>query len=288
MKNQHTNLTPKAGFVRLAALLAIALGLVVSTSADVNAQGSITSFNLAISSSELVLESPNDSMVMHFQSWDSPLNRILERNMPFLEVQNNNNSTANITEIRLTIGDTDFNFTDAVLGEFAVLGTTTPNVVIDNSTGGDVLVVQFGDGGLAPGEVARFQFDIDADPDVEAFVHPDYRTVLFDVNGNDDTDNSIASVVFADAGEEGEDVVQERRFPDFQQNGPIFANAIIRPYSIMENVEYFGLPVPEPTSFAMLALIGLGMTATKRKIRKSAVDKLHGGSVPPRLAVTSV
>ena len=129
------------------------------------------------------------------------------------------------------------------------------------------MIVRLGNGGLAPGEVVRFQFDIDPDPGVQSFVHPDYRTVLFDLNGNDDSDNSIASVVFAGAGEEGEDVVKNRVFPDFPQDGPIFVNEIIRPYSVMENVEYFGVPVPEPTSLAMLVLMGLSMTTSTRKQR---------------------
>ena len=122
MKNQHTNTLRKAGFVRLAAMPVAFLSLILTTSDDVHAQANITSFELAISSSELVLEQPDNHVVMHYQSWDSPLQRILERNMPFLEVRNNANSTANITEVRLTIGDTDFNFTDDMLGRLCRSG----------------------------------------------------------------------------------------------------------------------------------------------------------------------
>ena len=68
MKNQHTNKLQKAGLVRLAAMLVAFLGLVFATSADVSAQSNITSFELAISSSELVLEQPNNPIVLHYQS----------------------------------------------------------------------------------------------------------------------------------------------------------------------------------------------------------------------------
>ena len=45
--------------------------------------------------------------------------------------------------------------------------------------------MNIGDGGLQPGELVRFKIDLDVDPEFadQVFAHPDYRTVLFDMNG---------------------------------------------------------------------------------------------------------
>ena len=253
--------------LRLLVLTAAVLGLFVLIPSLASAQPTVASFNIALSSSEQVLAFPDDPMVMHFQSWDSPLERIIERNMPFIEVGNSALSNVPIIEFRMTIGDLDFNFSDAVLGDFAVIGTTTPNVMISSTSGGDELIVQFADGGLAPGEMARFQIDIDPDPGVDSFVYPDYRTVLFDVNGSDDSDNSLATAIF-DIPENGTTPVSIR-LPDFQQEGPIYLNEHIRPYSVMEDVERFGTTevIPEPTAMILLALGALGLSVGRRPPR---------------------
>lgn len=263
MKNYLENLLALAASARWGALC-IATMLILGAAADRSAaQDTITSFTISLSSSEQVLAFPEDDLVMHYQSWDSPLQRVIERNMPFIEVANSATSTENITEFRLTIGDEDFNFADGMLGAFAVIGETTPNISIDNTSGGDVLVVTFEDEGIAPGEAARFQIDIDADPDVTSFVYPDYRTVLFDLNGDDDSDNAVATVIYST--DDGP-LAQNRRLPDFSQDGPIYVNGNLRPYSVMEMVEYFSAPIPEPATAMLAATMLLGLGAVRRRM----------------------
>ena len=108
--------------------------------------------------------------------------------MPVIELTNDANSTAPITEFHLTIGDGRFHFSDKVMGELAKLGSSTPNFSITSSTvnnAGDELVLKIGGSGLAPGASLRFKIDLDVDAAFRSqfYSRPDYRTVLFDMNG---------------------------------------------------------------------------------------------------------
>jgi hypothetical protein len=65
---------------------------------------------------------------------DLPNLRRNDRNAPFIELTNDTDSTGNITEFHLTIGDTRFNFSDATLGVFAKLAKTTPRRAIRSAS----------------------------------------------------------------------------------------------------------------------------------------------------------
>lgn len=251
--NHLFNLRRDSHSIRQIAGMTLALALLCTLTAGAMAQvGTVASFSLNLSSSEQILANPNDPTVMHFQSWDSPLTRIIERNMPFLELTNSATSTVNLTEFRFTIGDTNYNFGNGFLGDYAVLGTTTPGIDFNAVSGGDELVMQFNNGGLAPGETVRFQVDIDADPGFMTFAHPDYRTVFFDIIGQsasvaDDSDNSLATALFLLSDDSIRGVSQ--RLQDISAGSDnVFVNGNIRPYSIMEMVEFepVGEPDPDP------------------------------------------
>lgn len=185
-------------------------------------------FVLKISEKEMQLEHPNDLAWQQYLMRDLPFQRMNDRNMPVLELANSPDSTAPITEFRLTIGDTRFNFSDEILGGFAKLAGSTPGFSIGSTTldgKGDELILQIKGGGLAPGERLRFMIDLDVDPAFrgELFSHPDYRTVLFDMNGVNvydgfaqdvsSTDNARAMAIFNPAA--GEDfAVGPFAFPD--------------------------------------------------------------------------
>ncbi|MEM8864452.1 MAG: PEP-CTERM sorting domain-containing protein [Planctomycetota bacterium] len=228
-------------------------------------------FSTAISSNEAILEAPNDMMVQKIVSWDSPLMRVVARSRPFIEVKNTS-ANERLTTFSMTIGDTDFNFSDAFFGEFAVLGTTSsPGVGIESATvtdNGDVLNITFANGGLAPQELARFQFDIDPDPGIHGmFIHPDYRTVLFDLFDDDDSDNSVLTATYS-AGP-----VVSSAFPDQPTPaGPIFVNGVLRPYSVEEPIDRFGQDpvevIPEPSSVLLFltALSGFAAAAMRRRL----------------------
>lgn len=168
------------------AVLAIALSAFICSPAQ--AQLNFGAFTLKITEKEMNLEHPTDMSWQKYLMWDLPFQRMNDRNMPYLELTNDPESTAPITELHLTIGDDRFNFTNKNLGVFAKVGSTTKEFELTSSTvdnKGDELVVKIGDGGLAPGDLLRFKIDLDVDAAYagQIFAHPDYRTVLFDMNG---------------------------------------------------------------------------------------------------------
>jgi hypothetical protein len=186
----------------------VALCVTALTSSRLQAQGN--SFTVKFSEKEMKLEHPTDMMWDKYLMWDLGFQRMNDRNMPYLELTNDASSTSPIKELHLTIGDTRFNFSDDAMGKFAMLGSSTPGYNITASTVGGIgneLVVNIGDGGLQPGEQVRFKIDLDVDPEFadQVFAHPDYRTVLFDMNGfnvydglqqQSDADNGKAWVIF--------------------------------------------------------------------------------------------
>jgi hypothetical protein len=106
-----------------------------------------------------------------------------------------------------------------------------------------------------PGQSVRFRIDIDPD-DPDGFPHPDFRRVLFDMNGNDPSDNAEVELQFSN----GITTARvDQRLPDFPVAGPIFSESNIRPYSAMEPVGVFEISdqaqVPEPSTWIISALL---------------------------------
>jgi hypothetical protein len=288
-----TGQRPSGHALRLAALACL---ISLATTSGLRAQGSIDAFLLQISEKENQLANPDDPMWMKSNMWDISYQRMHERNMPVLELTNlQPESGQDITEFKMSIGDTRFHFTDEILGVFAILGKTTPGYELTSTAnGGDLLTVHIAHedgGGLAPGEILRFRIDLDVDPglsDPPFFPHPDYRTVLFDINaggGNEpvevygpdpnipagQTDNAQASVIFADSSTTLPVTFQDQVLEGTQA---LYYNGNFRPYGIMEPVDIFGsVVIPEPTSgtLALFALLGGSWLARgSRRRRRSA------------------
>jgi hypothetical protein len=171
----------------IAAFVCVALPLLVNCANRAAAQNT-GAFTLKFAEKEMKLEHPTDMMWDKYLMWDLAFQRMNDRNMPYLELSNDAGSTAPIRELHLSIGDTRFNFSQDVMGKYAMLGSSTPGFDIASSTVGnlgDELVINIGGGGLMPGQLLRFKIDLAVDPDFanQFFAHPDYRTVLFDMNG---------------------------------------------------------------------------------------------------------
>jgi hypothetical protein len=242
-----------------------------------HAQLNFGAFTLKFTEKEMNLEHPDEMDWQKYLMWDLPVERMNDRNMPYLELSNDAESDAPITELRLAIGDTRFNFSDKNMGTFAVAASTTKDVELTSSTLnnlGDELILKIGDGGLQPGEMFRFGIDLDVDAAFadQFFAHPDYRTVLFDMNGLNvydgflqqisSSDNAMASAIFDPASG-----------PNFT-SGPVamadelvigpeasFFNDNYRRYRDSDPVRTFliggeGSAIPEPPG-ALLAIIGL-------------------------------
>jgi hypothetical protein len=125
---------------------------------------------------------------------------MVSRNMPFIELLNDGDATAApITQLHMTIGNTQYHFADEFLGDFALLGTTTPDVQIQSSiaSGGDELIIDILNGGLLPGDLLRFKIDIDPDvPSGGTSDYADYRNVLFNMGGTTVQDTAMAWVTY--------------------------------------------------------------------------------------------
>ncbi|MEX0612887.1 MAG: hypothetical protein WD738_01795 [Pirellulales bacterium] len=262
--------------LRCAAAMLIVMSVEFSKPSSARGQLLENCFLLKISEKELQLAHPDDPEWMKVNMWDIGFQRMNERNMPTLELMN---TTAvggpDIVQFQMTIGDTRFHFADDFLGTFALLGNTTPgfNLTSNVSDGGNLLTVDIskpGGGGLDPGELVRFRIDIDVDPgfpDPPFFVHPDYRTVLFDMNGIQvygpdpffpvgAEDNAQVTVTFS-----GGTMAGPVAFADEVVTGPqsIFFNSNFRPKDLMEGVDIFEVEdcfIPEPGS-AALGLLGV-------------------------------
>lgn len=265
---------------RMASGLTLALCLTmfsIITAPQASAALDDVSFEIKICEYEMVLEHDGDMDYKMFAAWDSPFQRIAARSMPWVEVKNSDSSSGNLTEFSMTIGDTNYNFSNLFRGEYATLSSTTPDVEISNVVStGDLLTVTFGNGGLAPGEIVRFGIDLDPDAGVPGlFPHPDFRLVLFDMNnldGNGITDNSILTAMFADPNNSAMTALAEMRLPDYEVEPPqsLYFNQVVRPYNVMEGIDIFpggggSSAIPEPSSWV---LAGLGMAVVALRWRK--------------------
>jgi hypothetical protein len=243
-------------------------------------------WTVSISEKELKLENPVDMMWDKWLMWDIGFQRMMERNMPYIELLNEAESSS-ITEFRLTIGDNRFNFGPVENASPVLLGSTTPGFTLSATTVGglgDELVVTIGNGGLLPGQLVRFKINLDVDPAYAATYaasfgasQPDFRTVLFDMNGNNvydgvvntsSADNAQASVVFNPGGKS--EIVA---FADETVAAGQFFNSNLRDYKAIDPVLIFqiGGEIPEPTSVG-LAMFGLtvGMLLRGRSRRTPA------------------
>ena len=250
-----------------------------------------TDWSLKISEREMAFRPATDMMAMKSLMWDLPFSRMFARNVPFICLTNES-STASITEFKMTIGDEQFHFANTLMNMYAKLGKQSPTDLDLSSTvedGGDTLVVNFLNGGLAPGKTVNFQFDIAVDAAFASsfYPHPDYRTVLFDMNGDNlyrnagilheesSDDNAQVTLKFAMAGMPSV-TVGPVAFddPSVADGSAIFVNRRLARYGQNDPIRAFSLSgggvIPEPTGI-VLALAGiLGMTLPRARSRRRA------------------
>jgi len=253
------------------------------------------SWTVSISEKELKLENPVDMMWDKWLMWDIGYQRMMCRNAPYIELLNEATSTSPITEFHLTIGDNRFDFGSVEGTDLVMLGSTTPGfnltsnkvngVVNTDGDLGDELVVNIGNGGLLPGQLVRFKIKLDVDPAFAAQYAasfgaslPDFRTVLFDMNGlnvydgvvnSSPDDNAQTFVKFNPGGQSGKAVFEDETVAAGQ-----YYNSNLREYKAMDPVLIFqtggGQQVPEPCSIG-LAMLGLSAALMVRRSRRSAI-----------------
>src|SRR3972149_5032638 len=208
------------------------LGLVAISRLATPAKAEITDtdWSLKISEREMAFRPATDVMAMKTLMWDLPASRRAARNVPFICLTNDS-ATASITQFKMTIGDDQFHFANALMGMDAKFANSF-------------------------------------------FIHPDYRTVLFDMNGDnyyenagivndpDSDDNSKVSITFSMGGMPSV-TAGPTPFPDpnVLDGSARFINANIARYGDSDPIRSFPLSggvsfIPEPGT-AMLGLLGL-------------------------------
>jgi PEP-CTERM motif len=269
----------------------VAVGMLLLTAiswAAVPARAAIndTDWSLKISEREMAFQPATDVMAMKSLMWDLPFSRMMARSMPYISLTNDS-ATANITQFKMTIGDEQFHFANAFMDTFAKLGRDTPGFDLSSlvEDDGNTLVVNFLNGGLDPGDTVHFKIELGVDAAFADafFVHPDYRTVLFDMNGDNlyedagivhqvsTADNAKVSLKFEMTGMPSVTVGPVPfEDPSVVDGTAGYVNSSLARYGQTDPVRSFGLSggsvVPEPGSMA-LALLGL-LTMTPRFARR--------------------
>jgi hypothetical protein len=279
--------------------VAFALGLFCAASLCGTRAKAQNNYTMNISEKELRLAhpDPNDAA---WNKWlatsDIGAQRMMERSMPYIELQNAATSSSPITEFHLTIGDSRFNFTPDTATGVVGLGTTTPGFDLSGSQvtqSGDELVVTIGNGGLLPGHLVRFQIKLAVDPAFKTSyaasfgaAPPDYRTVLFDINADGGStpidlygpepnlapgasDNASAYVLFGNVKSSTTTLADATVDANGQAVNGQYHNNSLRPHGAQDNVNLFQTDaheIPEPGSIA-LAVLGFVPILLRRRGR---------------------
>lgn len=231
---------------------------------------------IRLSEKEAVLVDPANQKVA---MWDNAFQRILDRNMPWIEITNHSQSVAEITEFLLTLGENAMEFAfgeEGLGGPIMPSSFNPPEIDIEASIvqGGDQLRLAFTN--FEPGETVRFRIDLEAtDPD--AHPHPDFRRVLFDgvplstADGEDD--NALVQVAYANGD------VLERRVPEFMVNptSAMFFEGNLRRGKLMDPVQVFEFAIPEPSTWVLAAMsLALAGGSVQRRRRAGVSHQVEG------------
>jgi hypothetical protein len=184
---------------------------------------------------------PSSGYILEFSTQDF--------NQPWITLTNISTFDS-IVEFRLTIGDTTATF-DAV-APFSVKSPGISETLLSpdfDFTGGissDELAYLFG--GFEPG---KFFQAIDVDFDSTGAID-DYRTIIFDLNGSDSSDNALVTVTFASG------ATLSGLLPDFPENADNF-------YSFSQSRGPKPESVPEPgIVLGLMAVVGGGLGLTRK------------------------
>jgi hypothetical protein len=283
---------------RFLAIGVLAAAWMLAVPAMATAQFGDSNWSLKISEKSKAITDPSNTALQNFLMWDLGSDRMMNRNMPYLELENLHDSLP-ITEFRMTVGDPRFHFNCSTLSECAMVadkpaGTEVTTSVVpgegDQSPNqGGELVLDFGNGGLAPGQSVLFKIALGVDAAYEFFHRPDFRTVLFDMNGINVYDGNLhlpasveptddnAKVTIKFGSGTNQVIAGPVALDDYDVEGEAakYYNDIFRRYGVMEQVDTFlvvggpGSEIPEPISIVLFGA-AVAFTALRRPRRRIA------------------
>jgi hypothetical protein len=270
-------------FAKLTGALALVLASLSSTTAFALINGD---YNVMLGESPRYLEAiikhqrgditASELYVIKYEeSCKNPSIRLWDRNRPAFLVQNTSavgqlndvsSFTIDLTQAGFEFGTGD-SAPDGFNGQIAL-----PNIRTDagvtitgaNYLAGDTTKVQVNFTGLTQGKFAIFRLDLDPIPMVNV-VYPDYRVVILGANGNSP---ALVSATFSEAGQ------PDASTPFTAFSGGIQGNinsGLLEVYHNQSRTEMFDLDgtIPEPSSFVLLAMAGMGLASIRRRAAQS-------------------
>lgn len=246
------------------------------------------SYQLRLAADEGLIQSPDDPLAAMMAAWQTQYDLQLARNKPFLLLINTSPvSDAELTRFTMTVGKAAYHFdlADVVAvssGADANIAITMPG---QKAVGGEVIELELSN--FTQDAFVLFQIGLAPDAD-DVFPLSDFRTVLFDANGDDTSDNAVVAASFETS--DGDNATTlSGPLEDFEVQGPVFVGPAFHAYETMDHVGVFthrdegdllvDRPVPEPSALVEL-LLGLGgLIACSRRSRVIGKKAYHNDSL---------
>lgn len=265
--------------------LCLLLGSSLGRPAPSWAETPLFSYELRLSEDLALLASPGNAKLAQRAVSKSANALAVTRNNPYVRLTNTS-AAAPIEKFQLTIGDAASSVFDALQIVGPPAGTTArllaPTDLVQGGARAQVIEFVF-DQGLLPGRSLTFQLDID--PAVAGVLDKqDFRHTLFDLGGDDASDNSRVTVVFDADSAPGFDNTLTTRLPDYSlTSGEFDITEDIVAQQVVHDMPFGCCPtepcgvfivrhqaVPEPATvwLAVAGLAAVGARSRWRRLRR--------------------